>query len=85
VFGQQRIDVILPLPRRASVKILQFCADKIICLDGKNDLSVFSLETKQIIASYSPPAKITTVHSDPTLDYVLLGTSTGTISHSPQS
>ncbi|KAF2815464.1 uncharacterized protein BDZ99DRAFT_516184 [Mytilinidion resinicola] len=79
VFGQQRIDVVLPLPRRASVRILQFCGDKIICLDAKNDLSIFSLETKQLIASYSPPAKISAVHSDPTLDYVLLGTQTGDI------
>lgn len=79
IFGQRRINVILPLPRRASVKVLQFCADKILCLDSKNDLSVFSLETKKLLASYSPPAKITALHSDPTLDYALLGTQNGEI------
>ncbi|OCK73743.1 hypothetical protein K432DRAFT_387227 [Lepidopterella palustris CBS 459.81] len=79
VFGRKRINVILPLPRRASVRILQFCADKILCLDSKNDLSIFSLDTKEILASYSPPAKITALHSDPTLDYVLLGSQTGDI------
>ena len=85
VFGQKRIDVILPLPRRASVKVLQFCADKILCLDSKNDLSVFSLETKNLLASYSPPAKITALHSDPTLDYALLGTQNGLLIHNPKT
>src|SRR5207302_1599218 len=32
IFGQKRINVTLYLPRRASVKILQFCADKLLCL-----------------------------------------------------
>lgn len=85
VFGQKRIDVILPLPRRASIKVLQFCADKILCLDSKNDLSVFSLETKSLLASYSPPAKITALHSDPTLDYALLGTQNGLLIHDPKT
>jgi hypothetical protein len=77
VFGQKRVQVIFPLSRRASVKTLQFCAEKLLCLDSKNDLSVFSLETKRLLNAHSPPAKITALHSDPTLDYALLGTQTG--------
>ncbi|KAF2177934.1 hypothetical protein K469DRAFT_676653 [Zopfia rhizophila CBS 207.26] len=79
VFGQKRVKVVLPLPRRASVKILQFCAEKLLCLDSRNDLNVFSLESKKLLNAYSPPVKITALHSDPTLDYVLLGTQTGDI------
>ncbi|KAF9701534.1 hypothetical protein EKO04_000657 [Ascochyta lentis] len=79
VFGQKRIEVVLPLPHRASVKILQFCAEKLLCVDSRNDLSVFSLETKTLVNAHSPPAKITALHSDPTIDYALLGTQHGEV------
>jgi syntaxin-binding protein 5 len=79
VFGQNRVEVVLPLPRQASVKILQFCAEKLLCVDSKNDLSVFSLDTKKLINAHSPPAKITALHTDPTLDYALLGTQHGEV------
>lgn len=61
------------------MKILQFCADKLLCVDSKNDLSVFSLETKSLVGAYSPPGVVTTLHSDPTLDYALIGTQNGEI------
>jgi syntaxin-binding protein 5 len=79
VFGQKRVEVVLPLPNRASVKILQFCADKILCVDSRNDLQVYSLVAKRLVNAHSPPAKITALHSDPTLDYALLGTQNGDI------
>ena len=79
VFGQKRVEVVLPLPHRASVKILQFCAEKLLCVDSRNDLSVFSLETKTLVNAHSPPAKITALHSDPTIDYALLGTQHGEV------
>ncbi|KAF2129867.1 hypothetical protein P153DRAFT_366368 [Dothidotthia symphoricarpi CBS 119687] len=79
VFGQKRIEVVLPLPNRASVKILQFCGEKILCVDSRNDLSVFSLETKSLVNAHSPAAKITALHSDPTIDYALLGTQYGDV------
>ncbi|KAH7095055.1 lethal giant larvae like, C-terminal-domain-containing protein [Paraphoma chrysanthemicola] len=79
IFGQNRVEVVLPLPRQASVKILQFCAEKLLCVDSKNDLSVFSIETKTLINAHSPPAKITALHTDPTLDYALLGTQHGDV------
>jgi len=79
IFGQNRVEVVLELPRQASVKILQFCAEKVLCVDSKNDLSVFSLETKKLVNAHSPPAKITALHCDPTLDYALLGTQHGEV------
>ncbi|KAH7401446.1 snare-dependent exocytosis protein-like protein [Pyrenochaeta sp. MPI-SDFR-AT-0127] len=79
IFGQKRVEVVLPLPHRASVKILQFCAEKLLCVDSRNDLSVFSLESKKLVNAHSPPAKITALHSDPTLDYALLGTQHGEV------
>ncbi|KAH9879880.1 hypothetical protein J1614_001904 [Plenodomus biglobosus] len=79
VFGQKRVEVVLALPHPASIKILQFCAEKLICVDSRNDLSVFSLETKKLVNAHSPPAKITALHCDPTIDYALLGTQHGEV------
>ena len=80
VFGQKRVQVVLPLPARgASVKTLQFCADKLICLDSKHDISVHSLGLKRLLSSHTPPGHVTTLCSDPLLDYALLGMQTGDI------
>ncbi|KAL5403625.1 hypothetical protein PMIN04_012784 [Paraphaeosphaeria minitans] len=79
VFGQKRVEVVFPLPHRASVKILQFCAEKLLCVDSRNDLSVFSLASKKLLNAHSPPARITALHSDPALDYALLGTQNGDV------
>jgi syntaxin-binding protein 5 len=77
VFGQKRVSAAFALSRKASVRVLQFVADKLLCLDSRNELSVFSLETKRLVASYSPPGTVTALCSDPTLDYALLGMQTG--------
>ena len=78
IFGQARIQVILPLPRNgANVKTLQFCADRLVCLDHKHELSVYSLELKRLINSHSPPGVLTALCTDPMLDYALLGMQTG--------
>lgn len=79
IFGQARVYATLTLPRKASVKILQFCADKILSVDSKNELAVYSLPSTRIIASYSPPSHITTLLTDPVLDYALLGLQNGEI------
>lgn len=80
VFGQKRICVTLQLPPRgASVHTLQFCADKLVCLDSKHDVSVFSLEAKMILSSHSPPGVVTALCTDPMLDYALIGMQTGDV------
>lgn len=79
VFGQQRIETRFYLPSRASPTTLRFVADKLVCLDSKHELTIFSLETKRNIASYSPPGYAMTITTDPTLDYVVIGMQTGDI------
>ncbi|KAF1988323.1 hypothetical protein K402DRAFT_392075 [Aulographum hederae CBS 113979] len=79
VFGQKRISVTLELPQRASVKILRFCADKLLCLDSRNDFSVFQLEAKRCIRSFAAPGQVSVVECDPTLDYALMGMQNGDI------
>jgi len=78
VFGQKRISATFPLARSgSSVRLLQFCSDKLLCLDSKNDFHVYSLLTKTLIVGISPPGMVTALVSDPTLDYVFLGMQNG--------
>lgn len=80
VFGQARVQVTLPLPTPgASAKQLQFCAEKLVCLDSKNDISVYSIELKRLLASHSPPGHVIVMVTDPMLDYALLGMQSGDI------
>ncbi|KAL8726904.1 MAG: hypothetical protein Q9166_006393 [cf. Caloplaca sp. 2 TL-2023] len=79
VFGQSRVSVVLPLPRKSSVKLIQFVADKLVCVDSKNEVSVFSLETTRILSTYTPPGSVTALLTDPTLDFALLGLQNGEI------
>ncbi|KAL9094827.1 MAG: hypothetical protein Q9165_002776 [Trypethelium subeluteriae] len=79
VFGQKRVSVTFQIPGKASVKFLRFCSDRIICLDSKNNLSMYSLESKKLINEYSPPAAVTAVETDSSLDYALIGTASGEV------
>ena len=77
VIGQKRVCAVLSLPRRASVKSIHFCAEKLVCLDSKHDLIVFSLQTKRPLATFAPPGGVTAVLTDPTLDWAFLGLQNG--------
>jgi len=77
VFGQKRVCVTFTPPRRSSIREIQFCGDKLITLDSKNDVSVFSLDKKEMVANYSPPGHATALLTDPSLDYCLTGLQNG--------
>jgi WD40 repeat protein len=80
LFGKDRVQAVLPLPAHgASPKILQFCAEKLVCLDSKSEVSVYSIELKRLITSFSPPGVVTALCSDPMLDYALIGMQTGEV------
>lgn len=80
IFGQGRIAVTLPTPPRgASIQTLQFCAEKLVALDSKHDISVYSIELKRLITSYSPPGSVTVLCTDPMLDYAFLGMQNGEV------
>lgn len=73
------MQVVLSLPRRASVKTLQFCADRLISLDSKNELIIWDLLTQKRVASYAPPGVVVALVTDPMLDWALIGLQSGDI------
>lgn len=73
------MQVVLKLPRRASVKTLQFAADRLISLDTKNDVVIWDLRTSKKIVNFSPPGIVTALVSDPMLDWLFLGMQNGEV------
>ncbi|OJK05187.1 hypothetical protein ASPACDRAFT_74707 [Aspergillus aculeatus ATCC 16872] len=79
VFGQRRVAVIFSLPRKASAKHIQFCADKLVSVDSKSEITIFSLETSKTLVSYAPPSHASALLTDPSLDYAFIGLQNGDI------
>ncbi|OJJ51613.1 hypothetical protein ASPZODRAFT_12429 [Penicilliopsis zonata CBS 506.65] len=79
VFGQRRVLVVFNFPRKASARFLQFCGDKLVSVDSRNEISIFSLETKSVLVSYAPPGHVTALLTDPSLDYAFIGLQNGDI------
>ncbi|KAH8595238.1 snare-dependent exocytosis protein-like protein [Bisporella sp. PMI_857] len=79
VFGQERVKATFTLPRRASVKELRFCADRLISFDSKNELIIWDLQTSTRLTSYSPPGIVTCIVVDPMLDWALFGLQNGEV------
>ncbi|KAF1825030.1 uncharacterized protein K489DRAFT_387144 [Dissoconium aciculare CBS 342.82] len=80
IFGRGRIQAIFTLASRgASVTTIQFCAERLVVVDSKNDVSFYSLERKRLVGSHSPPGAISTICTDVMLDYALIGLQSGDI------
>jgi syntaxin-binding protein 5 len=79
VFGHSRINAVFKLQHRASVRSIHFNADKLVCFDSKNDITIWSLETHTILYSYSAPGTICSICCDASIDYLLIGMQTGDI------
>ena len=77
VFGQRRVSVVFEFPRKASARFLQFCADKLVSIDSKNEICIFSLVTGRMVVSYTPPGQVTALLTDPCLDYAFIGMQNG--------
>lgn len=80
VYGRDRIASVLPVPPRgASIHCLQFCADKLVCLDSKHDVSVYSIPLKRLLSSHSPMGAASVLCTDPMLDYAFIGMQSGDV------
>ncbi|CAI7635727.1 unnamed protein product [Penicillium glandicola] len=79
VFGQRRVSVVFEFPRKASARFLKFCGEKLISIDSKNEICIYSLATRRMVVSYAPPGQVTAMLTDPCLDYAFIGLQNGEI------
>lgn len=77
VYGKRRISVTFNFQRNTSAKFLAFCGTKLVCVDSKHDINVFSLETNSLLVSYASPNFVTAFATDPSIEYAFIGLQNG--------
>ncbi|KAI8627479.1 lethal giant larvae like, C-terminal-domain-containing protein [Xylariaceae sp. FL1651] len=79
VFGQSRVQKFFVPPRSCSFADLQFCANRLISLDTKNEVIIWDLDTGARITGFHAPGTVVCMLTDPMLDWCFLGVQTGEI------
>ncbi|GAW26143.1 putative snare-dependent exocytosis protein [Rosellinia necatrix] len=79
VFGQSRVQKFFAPPRPSSFADLQFCANRLISLDTKNEVTIWDLDAGVSIASFHAPGVVACMLTDPLLDWCFLGLQTGEV------
>ncbi|KAF4983597.1 hypothetical protein FDECE_17269 [Fusarium decemcellulare] len=79
VFGQRRVQKILEPPRTTSFSILQFTANRLVSVDVKNQLGVWDLDTGERIAAIVVAGQVTSLVTDPMLDWAFVGLQNGDV------
>lgn len=82
VFGQGRIQkfFVPPRPGAVSIRNIQFCANRLISLDNRGELTIWDLDTADKIGGGPCGGSIATMVTDPMLDWAILGHSNGEVS-----
>ncbi|KAJ2992154.1 hypothetical protein NUW58_g2266 [Xylaria curta] len=79
VFGQSRVQKFFVLSRPSSFADIQFCANRLISLDTKNEVTIWELDTGTRITSFQAPGTVARMLTDPMLDWCFLGLQTGEV------
>lgn len=80
VYGRQQVEVVFSISYGSVIEYLKFIKGVyLVGVDHKGNVLVFSLLQKKMIYSVLCPGKPTAIESDPSLDWLLLGMTNGTI------
>ncbi|KUI56373.1 hypothetical protein VP1G_03757 [Cytospora mali] len=79
VFGQNRIQKYFQPSRPSSIRSIQFCANRLISLDNRGELTIWDLDTAKRIAGGPTGTGVVAMVTDPMLDWGLMGQTTGEI------
>ncbi|KAI5863600.1 lethal giant larvae like, C-terminal-domain-containing protein [Durotheca rogersii] len=79
VYGQNRVQKLLAPSRSSSFADLQFCANRLVSLDTKNEVTIWDVDTGKRVASFRAPGIVAYMLTDPTLDWCFLGMQSGEI------
>lgn len=81
VFGQEHVEVVFEFNSSKPIDHLKFVKGVYLVAvsSGCGDITVISLHSKQILSTYSFPGSITSCATDPSLDWLMVGLSNGSI------
>ncbi|KAI1869788.1 uncharacterized protein JN550_005769 [Neoarthrinium moseri] len=79
VYGQSRVHKFLVPPRPCSFADLQFCANRLVSLDTKNEILIWNLDTGARVNGFHASGVVTCILTDPMLDWCFIGTANGEV------
>ncbi|KAI1385344.1 lethal giant larvae like, C-terminal-domain-containing protein [Hypoxylon trugodes] len=79
VFGQSRVQKLLVPSRSCSFSDIQFCANRLVSLDTKNEVVLWDLDTGKRITGFRAPGVVYCMLTDPMLDWCFLGMQSGEV------
>lgn len=80
VYGQNRVEVVFELRTSGLISDLRFIKGiYLVCIESSGNITILSLHTKQILATYLAHGAITAVESDPSMDWLILGMTNGSV------
>ncbi|KAH3902543.1 uncharacterized protein SCDLUD_000122 [Saccharomycodes ludwigii] len=81
VYGKQQVEVVFTFENDGGyIKDIRFIKGiYLVCLDSKDTVIVLSLYSQKLLASFFVPGKVSSMDTDPTLDWVLLGLQSGNV------
>lgn len=79
VYGQHMVEVVFEFKSATPISELKFIKGVyLVCIQPiSGNIIVLSLHSKEILTTYSPPGKIHSVESDPSLDFLIIGLTNG--------
>jgi len=80
VFGRNRIQKVFLPTRATSLRVLQFCAGRLVSLDKRGELTVWDLDTAKKLSSGLCGVGVVTLVTDPMLDWAFIGHTNGDVS-----
>ncbi|KAI0799346.1 lethal giant larvae like, C-terminal-domain-containing protein [Xylaria sp. FL0064] len=79
VFGQSRVHKFFDPSRPRSFADVQFCANRLISLDTKNEVTIWDLDAGDRLTSFQAPGMVVRMLTDPMLDWCFVGLQTGEV------
>lgn len=78
VFGQPGVEVEFDLcPGRPIIHLRLVKGIYLVSVDGNNNVTVLSLDTKDVLSVFTPNAPVTAIETDPSLDWMWIGMDNG--------
>lgn len=81
VYGQHMVEVVFEFKSSSPITTLKFVKGVyLVCVQPISDnIIVLSLHTKEILSTYLPPGHINSVETDPSLDWLIIGSTNGSL------
>ncbi|KXJ89343.1 lethal giant larvae like, C-terminal-domain-containing protein [Microdochium bolleyi] len=79
VFGQSRVQKLLVPNQPCSFVDVQFCANRLISLDSKHEVTIWNLDTGERVNYFRAPGVAVCILTDPMLDWCFIGMQHGDV------